>query len=75
MRDLIELASDMRQVAENILADLNLVRKWEIYGRPVLVGAYACDLMIDPDIDMEIYCSDLKIEHGFQVLSECSLAD
>ena len=75
MRDLIDNAAYRRQVAENILADLDLVRKWEKYGRPVLVGAFAYNLMIDPDIDMEIYCSDLRIDHGFQVLSECSLAD
>jgi len=60
-------------VAEGIVADLDLVRQWQRFGRPVLVGAVAYDLLVDPDIDMEIYCSDLKIEHGFAVLGECAL--
>ncbi|MDX9979175.1 MAG: hypothetical protein RBU25_03910 [Lentisphaeria bacterium] len=33
----------------------------------------AYDLVVSPDIDMEIYCPDLRIEHGFQVLGECAL--
>lgn len=73
MRDVIELAAIRRKVAEKILTDLDLFRKWERFGRPVMVGAFAYDLLLDPDIDMEIYCSDLRIEHGFQVLSECAL--
>lgn len=73
MTDVIERAVDRRRDAERILADLDLVRKWERFGRPVLVGAFAYDLLVDPDIDMEIYCPDLKTEHGFQVLSECAL--
>lgn len=70
---MIELAKERRQVAEKILADIDLVRKWEGFGRSVLVGAFVYDLLIDPDIDMEIYCSNLRINHGFQALSECAL--
>jgi hypothetical protein len=33
--------------------------------RGILVGAVASDLVLD--CDMEIYCPDLKIEHGFEV--------
>ena len=73
MKHVIERAQDRRRVAESILEDLDLVSKWERFGRPVLVGAFAYDLLVAPDIDMEIYCRDLKIEHGFQVLSECAL--
>ena len=73
MTDVSERAADKKRVAETILADLDLVPKWERFGRAVLVGAFAYDLLVVPDIDMEIYCPDLKIEHGFQVLSECAL--
>ena len=73
MRDVIKHSADIRRIAETIFTDLDLIRKWEKYGRPVIVGAFAYDLMLDPDIDMEIYCSDLKIDHGFQVLNECAL--
>jgi hypothetical protein len=30
------------------------------------------DLAVAADIDMEVYCTDLKIEHGFQVLTQCA---
>ena len=73
MTDVIKRAADRRRDAESILTDLDLVRKWKKFGRPVLVGAFAYDLLVDPDIDMEIYCPDLRIEHGFRVLSECAL--
>ena len=39
----------------------------------MLVGAFAYDLLVETDIDLEIYCPNLRIEHGFQVLSECAL--
>ena len=73
MADVIERAADRKRVAESILADLDLVHKWQRFGRPVLVGAFAYDLLVDPDIDMEVYCPGLRIEHGFQVLGECAL--
>ncbi len=33
----------------------------------------AYNLVVSLDIDMEIYCPDLRIEHGFQVISSCAL--
>ena len=73
MTNVIERAADRRRVAETIVADLDLVRRWQSFGRPVFVGALACNILVDPDIDMEIYCPDLKVEHGFRVLGECAL--
>ena len=73
MTDVIARAGERKRVAESILADLDLVARWEKFGRPVLVGAFAFDLLVAADIDMEIYCPDLRIEHGFQVLGECAL--
>jgi hypothetical protein len=65
-------AAERRKAAEGILADLQLVERWGRFGRPVIVGALAYDLIVDFDIDMEIYCPDLQIDHGFQVLRECA---
>ena len=73
MTDVIERAAKRKRVAEGIVADLDLVRRWQRFGRPVFVGAFAYDLLVDPDIDMEIYCSGLNVEHGFRVLGECAL--
>lgn len=71
--NILERATQRRQQAESILRDLGLVEKWGRFGRPVLVGAVSFDLAVAPDIDMEIYCPELRIEHGFQVLAECAL--
>ncbi len=71
--DVLERAKQRRLTAETILQDLDLMQKWRRFGRPVLVGALAFDLAVAADIDMEVYCPELKIEHGFQVLSECAL--
>ncbi|RJP26600.1 MAG: hypothetical protein C4527_14765 [Candidatus Omnitrophota bacterium] len=68
---ILQYASAQRTIALQITEDLRLMERWGRFGRPVLVGAVAYDLVYGPDIDMEIYCSDLRIEHGFQVLSEC----
>ncbi|MCL2649364.1 MAG: hypothetical protein FWD61_20620 [Phycisphaerales bacterium] len=71
-KTLTEHAANQKRTATAILADLDLMERWRRFGRPVLVGAFAYDLMIDPDIDMEIYCPELRIEHGFQMLRECA---
>jgi hypothetical protein len=60
-------------MAERILRELRLIERWQCYGRPVVVGAVAYDLVVSPDVDMEIYCPDPKIEHGFEVLGACAL--
>ena len=71
--DILERAARTRQQAQAILSDLGLLEKWRRFGRPVLVGAVSFDLAVAPDIDMEVYCPELRIEHGFQVLTECAL--
>lgn len=71
--ELVERATRRRRQAEAILDDLRLFEKWRRFGRPVLVGAVSLDLAVAPDIDMEVYCPELRIEHGFQVLAECVL--
>ena len=72
MTDVFKRAATRRQIAECILSDLGLIEKWGRFGRPAVVGAVACDLVVAPDIDLEIYCPHLVIEHGFCVLSECA---
>ncbi len=71
--NVIQRAQHRRQTAEAILRDLDLMSRWRQFGRPVLVGALSFDLAVAPDIDMEVYCPELKIEHGFEVLRECAL--
>lgn len=70
--EILALSAKRRKTALSILDELRLFERWERFGRPVLVGAVAYDLAYDADIDMEIYCPELKITDGFQVLSECA---
>lgn len=73
MRDVLLRAGQRRLAAERILRELALIERWQRFGRPVLVGAVAYDLVVSPDIDMEVYCPDLRIEHGFEVMGVCAL--
>lgn len=59
------------QVARGILADLQLLEKWSAFGEPILVGAVSYGLVVAPDIDIETYCDEPKIEDGFQVVLAC----
>ncbi len=73
MSDILSRANERHVVALQILSELQLLSKWSVFGRPVLVGAVAYNLVVSPDIDIEIYCPILKIEHGFEVLCQCAL--
>lgn len=72
MTDVFQRAEEKRRMAESILADLRLLERWRRYGRPVIVGALAYDLIVDYDIDMEIYCPEIQIDHGFEILRQCA---
>ena len=66
-------AMNRLRVAHGILAQLRLLEKWSAFGNPVLVGAVAYGLIVAPDIDVEIYCDEPRIEDGFAVLQACAL--
>ena len=68
----LERSARMKQQAEAILHELQLVERWSRYGRVSLVGALSFDLILTPDIDMEIYCPKVRIEDGMAVLSACA---
>ena len=61
-----------RKQALAIVDELGLIRQWSRFGRPVVVGAVAHGLVWMPDIDMEVYCPQLKIEDGFEVMAACA---
>jgi hypothetical protein len=63
-------SGDLHDRALTILDRLALFPRWERFGRPVLVGSAAYDLMMKPDIDLEIFSPVPRIGDGFQVLSE-----
>jgi hypothetical protein len=69
---IVERSRARSRRALEILDELSIVEGWRHYGRPVVVGAVANELALDPDIDLEVYCPDLCPEHGFAVLAEAA---
>ncbi|GIO31730.1 hypothetical protein J2TS6_28710 [Paenibacillus albilobatus] len=71
--DVLERAEFKRNTAHRIMADLNLPDLWKTVGDPILVGAVAYHLVVNPDIDMEIYCDEPNVESGFEVLKNLAI--
>ena len=73
-REVLARSRDRRAEALGILEELGLMRAWTEFGRPVLVGAVAHDLVWGRDIDLEVYCPQVGINEGFQVLAQACQA-
>ena len=73
MNDIVSRAETRQQIAEHILQELDLVNRWNQFGKCNLVGAVTYRLIVAPDIDMEIFCPDPKIEDGFEIIRACAL--
>ncbi|NUR98180.1 MAG: hypothetical protein HOV67_23360 [Kribbellaceae bacterium] len=58
-----------RQQAHEILRDLDLQERWSPHGEMVIVGSVATDLVVAPDIDLEIHSPDPRPADGFAVLA------
>jgi hypothetical protein len=67
--DLRRRAAERRRVALEILRDLDFAGRWARHGQVHLVGSVALDLVVKPDIDMEIYSAAPGISTGFAVLA------
>ena len=72
--ELLRQSQARQDQAREILAELGLMAHWIRFGRPVVVGAVAHGLVWVRDIDMEVYCPQLNIEHGFEVMAACAAA-
>ena len=69
---LLDRAAERRAKALGILADLQLVERWAAVGRPVIVGAVAYEPVVAPDIDLEVFCDQPRIDDGFAILQACA---
>lgn len=69
---IIVRAADRLRIAQHILNELHLLERWRAFGNPVLVGAVAYDLVVAPDIDIEIFCDEPRLEAGFGILQACA---
>ncbi|MGW1835436.1 hypothetical protein [Streptomyces sp. NPDC002067] len=61
-----------RTAALDVLGTLGLLDRWRPLGRPVLVGSVALDLVVEPDIDLEIYSPAPSVARGFAALTPCA---
>lgn len=71
--ELINYNKKLKIEAHKVIKSLNLMTLWrQAGGDPYLVGALAYYLALSPDIDMEIFCENPKIDDGFKVLNSCA---
>ena len=71
MSDVLARADARQKIAEHILQELDLIDRWGRFGTCNVVGAVAYGLVVAPDIDIEIFCPQPRIEDGFDVLKAC----
>lgn len=57
--------------ARAVLDVLQPLQRWRRFGEPKLCGAMAYDLLVAPDIDIEIF-GELRVETGFSLVAEWS---
>ncbi|TFD94335.1 hypothetical protein [Jeotgalibacillus sp. R-1-5s-1] len=72
MNELISRATQRQRKAREVLHALNLEALWGEIGEVHLVGANAYNLMVDHDIDMEVFCEAPCPESVFKVLTSLS---
>jgi hypothetical protein len=68
--ELLRREAARRRRAAEILADLDLRRRWARFGVTHVVGATAYGLMVACDIDLEITCPRPRVEMGFAVVAD-----
>lgn len=65
-------ANKRSEIAGEILQELRLLNGLSKIGSPIVVGAAAFGLIVNPDIDIEVYCNEPRAEDGFVMLAEIS---
>ena len=70
MENILLRAKARRERALKVTQTLGLLERWSRFGSPVVVGSVRHDLVVELDIDMEIYADNPGIEPGFEIMSE-----
>ena len=69
--DELSRAASRRRQALAVISDLGLIDRWSQVGRAVVVGAVAYDLVVSPDIDLEVFTDGAPvIRKGFEVAAQ-----
>ncbi|OXS74956.1 hypothetical protein B1B04_08720 [Lysinibacillus sp. KCTC 33748] len=67
---LLEGAQKRKETAMLILEELKLLNKWNTIGQAFVVGATAYDLLVDHDIDIEIFCTHPNAAEAMAILAD-----
>ncbi|MBK3494696.1 hypothetical protein JFL43_07460 [Viridibacillus sp. YIM B01967] len=70
--DILERATKRKQIAVEILTELNLMDSWREIGDPYIVGATAYNLIVEPDIDIETFSANPRPNQALKFLSSLS---
>jgi hypothetical protein len=61
--------SDARlRTARKILTDLELLTRWSKYGEALVVGSVGVGLVVQPDIDIDVFSDEPRVLDGFAVM-------
>lgn len=71
--DVLERAEQRKTNAVSILAELDILNLWHSVGTPIIVGGLAYNLVVNPDIDIEIYCVEPDIKSGMAILASLAI--
>ncbi|MCX5555393.1 hypothetical protein [Streptomyces sp. NBC_00038] len=66
---LLSRQESRQEKARTVLDTLKPLQRWERCGEPRLCGAMSYDLLVAPDIDIEIF-GDLRVDAGFSLVSD-----
>jgi hypothetical protein len=66
--DVLAVADRRQMQAHRILARLRLLQRWSEIGTVQLVGSVVLNVVVRPDIDLEIYVDELLPRPGFAAL-------
>ncbi|OIV38053.1 hypothetical protein BIV57_07765 [Mangrovactinospora gilvigrisea] len=67
-----ERAAEREAAARTVLERLGLLERWRPHGDPLLVGSVALGLVVEADIDLEIYSDAPSIAAGFAAVAPCA---
>lgn len=71
--DVLERAEQRKINAESVLTELDILNLWRSVGTPIIVGGLAYNLVVNPDIDIEVYCVELDIKSGMAILASLAI--
>ncbi len=70
MNPLLSRARRRQDRAMQVIDDLDLLHLWARFGKPVVVGSVRHGLVVEPDIDIEVYSDNPRIDEGLSVMAQ-----